>query len=356
MEQNLFIGLIGAGLHTLWEYIVHHSVTYLLPAFLLAGAVSAFIPYVTIMKYLSSESRRLVSFSLATIKGMVLATCSTTVLPLVKVLYRKGYGIAPTFIILWTAPTMNLLALTYTEAVMGGYMAFWRLISALLIVPVIGVVMTAVLKEDRLHDVDEKSTLEGEEEIVFPEIRRSIILILLLIALLVIPNFVEAKGPSVVKYAMFSAIGSIVLVYSLSALERGDILKWLKETTWFVKRMAPLLLVGIFIAGVIGSSLPEDWIKRWLVRETLMSVLLVSVVMSLTYMPMLAEVPLANELVIHGTSKGIALIILLLGSGMSLPSIVVIGRLFGWRRSLAYFLTVLLCTIFIAYILGTTVF
>ncbi|MCX8176530.1 MAG: permease, partial [Candidatus Bathyarchaeota archaeon] len=92
------LDLIFAGFYALWDYIVFHVLTCLIPAFLLAGAITSFLPREAILRYMGSAAKKVVSFPLAAVSGMCLAVCSCTVIPIAAGLYRKGSSLGPAFI------------------------------------------------------------------------------------------------------------------------------------------------------------------------------------------------------------------------------------------------------------------
>src|SRR4030042_1463376 len=134
--------LFMAGLEALKEYIALHVITCLIPAFLLAGAMVTFISKETIIYYLGAAAHKLKSFSLASGGSFFVAACSCTVIPVSSGIYYGGAGIGAAFIILWVAPAANILALTYTGSILGGTMVVARLVSALLMAGVVGLVMS----------------------------------------------------------------------------------------------------------------------------------------------------------------------------------------------------------------------
>jgi len=97
------------GLYALEDYVAYHVLTCLIPAFLLAGAITVFLSCEAILKYLGSASKKSLSFPLAAVSSMGLAVCSCTVIPIAAGLYHRGGNIGPAFIILWTAPALGLL-------------------------------------------------------------------------------------------------------------------------------------------------------------------------------------------------------------------------------------------------------
>nr|QNO49797.1 hypothetical protein DBPBNLAN_00007 [Methanosarcinales archaeon ANME-2c ERB4]QNO49939.1 hypothetical protein FNHNGOKL_00007 [Methanosarcinales archaeon ANME-2c ERB4] len=122
--------LMYAGMDAIKEYVALHVITCLIPAFLLAGAMITFISRDTVIRYMGFEAKKSVAFPLAAISGIFLAVCSCTVIPIAAGIYRRGGSIGPAFILLWTAPATNLLALIYTGAVLGMDVAAVRVAAA----------------------------------------------------------------------------------------------------------------------------------------------------------------------------------------------------------------------------------
>jgi uncharacterized membrane protein YraQ (UPF0718 family) len=120
------------------------------PAFLLAGGMVAFIPKETILRYLGIAANRIRSFIIAAFASFFVAACSCTVIPVSAGVYFAGASIGAAFIILWVAPATNVLALTYTGAIIGWDMASVRILSALLMAIVVGYVMTAFFFRESL--------------------------------------------------------------------------------------------------------------------------------------------------------------------------------------------------------------
>ncbi|MDO9585119.1 MAG: permease, partial [Syntrophales bacterium] len=64
------------------DYAQKHVLLCLVPAFFIAGAISVFVSQAAVMKYLGPAAHKLLSYSVASVSGTVLAVCSCTVLPL----------------------------------------------------------------------------------------------------------------------------------------------------------------------------------------------------------------------------------------------------------------------------------
>jgi len=80
----------GAG--NLAAYLAAHVLLCLLPAFFIAGAMSALIPQQTVTRFLGRNSPRHISYPAAAAAGSLLAVCSCTIVPLFAGIYKKGAG------------------------------------------------------------------------------------------------------------------------------------------------------------------------------------------------------------------------------------------------------------------------
>ena len=65
----------------LQEYAQEHVLTCLIPAFFIAGAIAVFVSQAAVLKYFGATAKKILSYSVASISGTVLAVCSCTVLP-----------------------------------------------------------------------------------------------------------------------------------------------------------------------------------------------------------------------------------------------------------------------------------
>lgn len=141
--MSLIWSLVKGGLLALEDYVAYHILTCLVPSFLLAGGMVAFIPKETVLRYLGIAVSKIRSFIIAAFASFFVAACSCTVIPVSAGVYFTGASVGAAFIILWVAPATNVLALTYTGAIIGWDMALVRIVSALLMAIVVGYVMTA---------------------------------------------------------------------------------------------------------------------------------------------------------------------------------------------------------------------
>ena len=150
---DLLLSLLRAGLGNLAAYLAAHVLLCLLPAFYIAGAMTALIPKQTVTRFLGRNTPKFISYPAAALAGSVLAVCSCTIVPLFAGIYKKGAGIGPAITFLFFAPAANILALIYTGGVIGPDLAFARLCLSLAFGIGIGLIMALIFRrEDSTHD------------------------------------------------------------------------------------------------------------------------------------------------------------------------------------------------------------
>lgn len=145
---DLLIKFIQGGLGSLASYLAAHVLLCLLPAFFIAGGMSALIPRESIMRFLGRKAPKYVSYPAAAAAGSLLAVCSCTIVPLFAGIYRKGAGLGPAITFLFFAPAANILALTYTGVAIGADLAFARLFLSLAFGIGIGMIMALIFRKD----------------------------------------------------------------------------------------------------------------------------------------------------------------------------------------------------------------
>ncbi|HSD61693.1 MAG TPA: permease [Burkholderiales bacterium] len=143
-------------------YLAAHVLLCLVPAFFIAGGLSALVPKESITRFLGKHAPKYVSYPAAAAAGSVLAVCSCTIVPLFAGIYKKGAGLGPAITFLFFAPAGNILALSYTGVAIGPDLAFARLFLSLTFGIGIGMIMALIFsRSDEAHDQAEDAVFAG---------------------------------------------------------------------------------------------------------------------------------------------------------------------------------------------------
>ncbi len=343
----MVIDALLGGLNALKDYIALHVLTCLIPAFLLAGGIVTFVSRETIIGYLGAAARKLSSFGIAAGGSFFVAACSCTVIPVSSGIYYGGAGIGAAFILLWVAPAANILALVYTGSILGSQMVIARLVTALLMSFAVGFVMAYVFYKE------EKSRVSAIQISGGPLMsRKAVILLVLLVAWLLAPNYIVTHGPYWQKVVVW-AIGLVVVAaYVWKAIEIDRIKAWMRETWWFVRIIFPLLLAGVFVVGIVGALLPQEWVKSLVGGAGLRQSFIATMFGAIMYFATMTEAPFVHTLMSLGMGKGPALALLLTGPGLSLPNWLAIARVFGAKKALVYVPTIIVLGTLAGWIAG----
>jgi len=359
--MDIFFGLLRGGLAELAEYFLAHFVTCLVPAFFIAGGISTFISKGSILRYFGHKANRWLSYGVASVSGTVLSVCSCTVLPLFAGIYSVGAGLGPAIAFLYSGPAINVLAIVWTARILGFDIGVARAIAAILSALVIGFLMAKIFyreERDRARKTfalaQSPGSLNGWQAIILLTM-----LVVVLISLAWGINITPEKnvetwelitGIEVIinwTACLFAGLSIVAFVVLLRRwLSSEEVSEWLRSTWSFFKMIVPWLVGGIFIAGMIGVVLPHEWVAHIVGGNTLQANFIASLTGTLFYFATLTEVPILKTLIDAGMGTGPALSLLLAGPAVSLPSILVLQRIMGAKKTLTYVgLTVVMATI-----------
>lgn len=331
---DLFI----AGIKTVIEYASAHVLTCLVPAFFIAGAMSALLPKEKITHYLGQKVPKYKAYPLSVIAGLLLAVCSCTILPLFAGIKKKGAGIGPALAFLYTAPATNIMAILFTGSVLGWELALARIILSVAFAILIGIIISTIFKKEDMED--EKKAIPAVVSIEFKDRKklpffqkhRLILFFITLISILIV-------GTRVNGYLRYIIILSLILILTMLTklfFTKEETKAWLFETWVFTKKIFPLLLGGIFVAGVLTALLPSNFLATFMGKNTLSANLIAVLFGVFMYFPTLVEVPMAKMFLGLGMAKGPLLAYLLADPVISFASILVVRKFIGNKRTLVY--------------------
>jgi len=358
---DVVIDLIFAGLNGLIVYISAHVLLCLIPAFFIAGALSALFKKEAVTKYLGPDTPRYISYPVASAAGLLIAVCSCTILPLFAGIWKKGAGLGPAMTFLFTGPAINVLAIIYTGSLIGWDIAAARGILAIVFGIVIGLAMGFIFERTKGRVSARASTApqpaRSPSEVVVPvtdplpeprsimerlvNARVTVLFVLLMVVLVVgaSPLAMELRLPIVAVAAV------LAVLWALKANTRDENEDWMRETYFFIKMILPLLFIGVFVAGVASELISEDVVGEYLGSNTVSANVIAVGFGIFMYFPTLVEVPVARMFLDLGMARGPLLAYLLADPELSLQSIFVTRKIIGNKKVAVYVMLVaVLCT------------
>ncbi len=347
---------LQAGLSTLLEYLSAHVLTCLIPAFFIAGAIAALLHKETVLKYFGADAPKWLCYSVAATSGTILAVCSCTILPMFAGIQKRGAGIGPATAFLFSGPAINLMAIILTARVLGLDLGIARAVAAVSMAVVIGLIMAAIFQKSEQKCVS--APIPAFQVDSNPEVKKRpgyttglFMAVLVAILLVATSGALELLLKAIIVGALILTAAFLMKSYYQPEEQEA----FLSETWWLTKKIFPLLVVGTFVTGIIGYFLPVEWIRTIFGTSSFLSCLLASAIGSLLYMPTLLEVPIVGTLFGYSTgvtAAGPALSLLLAGPSLSLPSMIVITRVMGLKKSGVYIVLVVLISTLAGMIYG----
>jgi len=333
----------------LQEYARKHVLTCLIPAFFIAGAISVFVSQASILKYFGSQAKKILSYSVASVSGTVLAVCSCTVLPLFAGIYSRGAGIGPATAFLYSGPAINVLAITLTAKILGWQLGLARAVGAVIFAVITGLLMALIFRKDDAARTQGQIYLPDEEG-SGRTLLQDALYILTMVLILIFASFEHpAESSTGLWPVIFAAKWHITVALLIlmgfilkSWFTRDECKTWVEATWGFMKQIFPLLGGGVLVAGFMlgrpghSALIPEHFIQTLLGGNSFWANLFASVAGALMYFATLTEVPILQGLLGAGMGKGPALALLLAGPALSLPNMLVIGSVIGIKKTAVF--------------------
>jgi uncharacterized membrane protein YraQ (UPF0718 family) len=338
----LAIELLKGGLATLKDYLLVH-LPFVVPAFFLAGALYALFPKDKILRYLGPRSPKYISYPMSVAAGLCLAVCSCTILPLFAGIRKSGAGLGPAIVFLYTAPATNILAIIYTSSLIGVDVALARIILSISFAVVIGVSMAALFP-DKISG-DTANVAAGQAFPLAGNSPSSKWLWTFFGLLLAILLWGASPAIQVLKVKLIGLTPLLIALVFVAwrGLGRDNVLSWMRETWVFVRTIVPLLLVGVFVAGMLRVVIPAEFVSQHFGSTTVGATLAAVLFGVVAYFPTLVEVPMARLFLDVGVGRGPLLAYLLADPVISLPSMLVVRQMIGNKRLLWYVAIIIVC-------------
>ena len=388
-------------------YAREHVLLCLVPAFFIAGAISVFVSQASVMKYLGAQANKVLAYAVASVSGSVLAVCSCTVLPLFAGIYKMGAGLGPAATFLYSGPAINVLAIILTARVLGLEIGIARAIGAIIFSVVIGLSMHLIYRKQEIEKAGAQVAMPQVEP------RRNLwqnaVYFAAMVGILVFANWarsgdiravflccpgglstlsvegtllsqdqdrvriqdvsgktyeisadlverveeVEEKNLYSLIYRSRWIIVSVLLTGFAVMLwfwfTRPELTEWIGASWGLTKQMLPLLLLGVFAAGLLlgrpgpghEGVIPTEWVNAAVGGNSIRANLFAAIAGAFMYFATLTEVPILQGLMGAGMGKGPALALLLAGPALSLPNMLVIRSVMGTQKTAVFILLVI---------------
>jgi uncharacterized protein len=370
-------------------YAQEHVLLCLIPAFFIAGAISVFVSQAAVMKYLGPGANKVMSYGVASVSGAILAVCSCTILPLFAGIWKRGAGLGPAIAFLYSGPAINILAIILTARILGPEIGFARAVGAVFFSIIIGLIMHILFRKE--EQAKANAILHMPEPEVERPLWQNIIYFATMILILISATWGKPADPGGIWAVFFNlkwyltggfaivlgimliiwfgvkaykvliaggAVLTLAIVFShepliafsggivaltvLLTTTRGETEEWFLSTWGFTKQIMPLLLAGVLVAGLLlgrpGSEglIPSQWVSSLVGNNSLEANLFASIIGAFMYFATLTEVPILQGLIGAGMGKGPALALLLAGPALSLPNMLVINSILGFKKTAVF--------------------
>ncbi len=375
-------------------YARNHTLACIVPALFIAGAIITFLSQESVMKYLGPKANPILAYGVASVSGCILAVCSCSVLPMFAGIYQLGAGLGPATAFLYSGPAINVLAIFLTARVLGFSIGVGRAVGSIAFAIVIGVLMAVIFRKTEKAKTEAALKMPQSEKPRRHIGKNALFLAAMLLFLIFSDWFNPGKvtvtttngrtfsavvlnetkdavrfqleqdlgdlkagdkitlsKPDIAKtvdrenwvitvyhirWYLAGACGLAVLLMAWQWFAKGELREWMSNTWDFAKMLVPLLYGGVFIVGFISVLLPEKQVAQWVGDNSLRSNLVASVIGAFWYFATLTEIPITQALMGLGMHKGPVLALLLAGPALSLPSIIVLFKIMGYKKTIVF--------------------
>jgi len=343
--QNLIGGAVYQGWLGLVDYLSAHILFCLVPAFFIAGAINSLIDSQSVLKYLSGKTKKWLAYLIAVTAGFLIEVCSCTILPLFAGIWKKGAGLGIAITLLYAGPAFNIVTLILTGQRIGWEFSIVRFVLSVAFAILVGLIMEVIFgsgREDGNLQVatQDANKLKGSKTFWFWG------------AMLVILVVGTAPISSNLRYTLILPLALLQLIMTFFWLSKEKRNAWWEETIKFVSQIVPLLLVGVFFAAAITHIIPKEQFQSLASQNNLLTNFIAVMFGALAYFPALVEVPIAENFMKLGMSKGPLMAYMLADPVLSLQGLLVIRKLIGTKKTLVYAISIVILTTMAGYIYG----
>jgi uncharacterized membrane protein YraQ (UPF0718 family)/copper chaperone CopZ len=277
-------------------YFFNEISVYLVFGFIVAGVLHVLFPDSIVRKHLGKGS--LGSVAKSTVFGIPLPLCSCGVVPVATSLRRSGASKGSVVSFLISTPQVGADSFLITYSLIGWIFAIFRIIASLITAFSAGILINLFDKE-KSEKIENTITISEFDSSYMDRLKS-------------LPDYIE--------YELFGSI-------------------------------ANYLVLGLFIAGMIGVIVPDGFFETYL-NNPLFSMLLMLVVGIPMYVCASASTPIAASLLMKGISPGAALVFLLTGPATNAVSFSAVTKIVGKKSTIIYLASIAIVSLVLGYLLN----
>ncbi|WP_330665059.1 efflux transporter SaoE [Tepidibacter sp.] len=281
--------------------ILNGASVWLVASFILAGIMHDVLSPDRLQKMLGNK--KISSLFKSTLSGMFLPICSCGVIPLGLSLYYSGAYLGPTLAFMCATPIINPIAMVMCFGLLGWKISIIYLITGFLLPLVVGIVANIFGGDEiKAYGVEENinnKTLNLEDD-----------------------RTLKQKFISGLRWSMNDLALSV----------------------------SKYVIPGMFIAGILLTLLPQQYIQMYLGNPSVISLGSITVLASCMYVCAVGHIPFIAALVASGAAPGVAITFLIAGTATNLPELISIYNIIGKRTVVIYTSTTVLFSLIIGYI------
>jgi uncharacterized membrane protein YraQ (UPF0718 family) len=261
----------------------------------------------------------------------------------------RGAGIGPATAFLYSGPAINVLAIVLTAKVLGWQLGLARAVGAVVFAIVTGLLMAFIFRKDDANRTAGQIYLpdeDGKSRKLWQDTLYMLTMVLILVfAAFAKPATDDAGVWKVIFGAKWYVTGALLIILGVMLktwFVKEELTSWVQATWGFMRQIFPLLLAGVLVAGFLlgrpgqEALIPEHYIVSLVGGNSLWANLFASVSGALMYFATLTEVPILQGLIGSGMGKGPALALLLAGPALSLPAMITLTGIMGFKKTLTY--------------------
>jgi len=253
--------------------------------------------------------------------------------------------LGPAFAFLVSGPGLDVLPIVFTFQLLGTSLGTARLIGLLALSVVIGMIMALIYRRE---ETEASAMLAAEPENLHEKNWWvQVVFFGLLIAIMALATS-RAWIPAAISTAALA-------IFFLRFFDKDDFLAWMSASYQFVRSILPWVFIGAAGAILVVAFLPSGVVVKFAGGNSILSSFNASVTGSILYLCPPSEVLYTKAFTDLGMGHGPSLSFILTAPAVSLPSMVILSKVIGVKKTATYIALLIALTTFAGYIFGLVV-